>query len=115
MSYIECNCRFYIVIENILQQRALERYEAVCQQGAEKLVSGSDDFTLFLWLPEKEKRPLARMTGHQQLINDVKFSPDTRYRLATYQAKGLALGDLVPFVFETMFILNNVMTIHSYK
>ncbi|XP_053609022.1 notchless protein homolog 1 [Plodia interpunctella] len=68
----------FISDKKVLQQRALERYEAVCTQGQEKLVSGSDDFTLFLWLPEKEKRPMARMTGHQQLINDVKFSPDTR-------------------------------------
>ncbi|CAK1551169.1 unnamed protein product [Leptosia nina] len=64
--------------KKILQQRALERYEQTCQQNSERLVSGSDDFTLFLWIPEKEKRPLARMTGHQQLINDVKFSPDSR-------------------------------------
>ncbi|KPJ08536.1 Notchless protein-like 1 [Papilio machaon] len=64
--------------KKILQQRAIDRYEQACSYGAERLVSGSDDFTLFLWLPEKEKRPLARMTGHQQLINDVKFSPDTR-------------------------------------
>lgn len=78
---------------------AKKQYETV---GEEKLVSGSDDFTLFLWKPEKEKKPigtfhdfniqlnqsivrnilrkyfLARMTGHQQLINDVKFSPDGR-------------------------------------
>ncbi|CAH2262853.1 notchless protein homolog 1 [Pararge aegeria] len=65
--------------KKVLQQRALERFEHTCPQGEERLVSGSDDFTLFLWLPEKEKRPLARMTGHQQLINDVKFSPDTRF------------------------------------
>ena len=29
----------------------------------ERLVSGSDDFTLFLWDPEESKKPLARMTG----------------------------------------------------
>ena len=46
--------------------------------GEEVLVSGSDDFTLFLWKPASEKTPLARMTGHQQLVNDVKFSPDAR-------------------------------------
>ncbi|KAG7308539.1 Notchless protein 1 [Plutella xylostella] len=68
----------YIKDKSILQQRALDRYTEVCPTGQERLVSGSDDFTLFLWLPDKEKRPLARMTGHQQLINDVKFSPDTR-------------------------------------
>ncbi|XP_060813818.1 notchless protein homolog 1 isoform X1 [Bombus pascuorum] len=54
---------------------AKKRYESV---GEELLVSGSDDFTLFLWKPEKEKKYIARMTGHQQLINDVKFSPDGR-------------------------------------
>ncbi|XP_014479327.1 PREDICTED: notchless protein homolog 1 [Dinoponera quadriceps] len=54
---------------------AKKQYESV---GEERLVSGSDDFTLFLWKPEKEKKSIARMTGHQQLINDVKFSPDGR-------------------------------------
>ena len=29
----------------------------------ERLASGSDDFTLFLWEPEKSKSPIARMTG----------------------------------------------------
>jgi len=65
-----------------LQTLALERYEKVYKlfdtNGGERLVSGSDDFTLYLWKPETDKKPLARMTGHQQLINDVKFSPDTR-------------------------------------
>ncbi|XP_053981698.1 notchless protein homolog 1 [Hylaeus volcanicus] len=60
--------------ENLLECAKM-RYESV---GEEILVSGSDDFTLFLWKPGKEKRPIARMTGHQQLINDVKFSPDGR-------------------------------------
>jgi len=46
--------------------------------GEELLVSGSDDFTLFLWKPASEKKSIARLTGHQQLVNDVKFSPDAR-------------------------------------
>ncbi|KAK4293578.1 hypothetical protein Pmani_033733 [Petrolisthes manimaculis] len=46
--------------------------------GVERLASGSDDFTLFLWEPSKSRKPIERMTGHQQLVNDVKFSPDTR-------------------------------------
>ncbi|KZC15080.1 Notchless protein like protein 1 [Dufourea novaeangliae] len=60
--------------ENTLEH-AKKRYESV---GEEILVSGSDDFTLFLWKPQKEKKTIARMTGHQQLINDVKFSPNGR-------------------------------------
>lgn len=42
----------------------------------ERLVSGSDDNTLFLWAPNVDKKPLCRMTGHQQLVNHVAFSPD---------------------------------------
>lgn len=61
------------------------------------LVSGSDDFTMFLWKPNESKKPIAQMTGmshcvelpwscllymkyagHQQLINEVLFSPDGR-------------------------------------
>ncbi|VDK44412.1 unnamed protein product [Cylicostephanus goldi] len=59
---------------------AQKRYEdalRVC--GEERLVSGSDDFTMFLWVPSKSKNAVARLTGHQQLVNQVVFSPDTRY------------------------------------
>lgn len=37
------------------KERAKRRYEAV---GEEKLVSGSDDFTLILWKPETSKKPV---------------------------------------------------------
>jgi len=58
---------------------ALKRYDEVINHvGHEILVSGSDDFTLFLWKPGSEKTSFARLTGHQQLVNDVKFSPDAR-------------------------------------
>uniref|UniRef100_A0AAY4A8A9 Notchless protein homolog 1 n=1 Tax=Denticeps clupeoides TaxID=299321 RepID=A0AAY4A8A9_9TELE len=61
-----------------IKQKALERYNKVRGSNPETLVSGSDDFTLFLWNPAEEKKPVARMTGHQALINEVLFSPDTR-------------------------------------
>ena len=47
------------------------RYDELKGGRGERLVSGSDDFTMFLWEPEEGKKPLARMTGHQQLINQV--------------------------------------------
>lgn len=33
----------------------------------ERLVSGSDDFTMFLWEPAVSKQHKTRMTGHQQV------------------------------------------------
>jgi WD40 repeat protein len=53
-------------------------YEEATGGKPERLISGSDDFTMFMWTPGESKLPLARMTGHVQLINDVKFSPDGR-------------------------------------
>lgn len=65
----------------VLQQMAKKIYEKTIKSfgGFERLCSGSDDHTLFLWKPESEKKPVSRLTGHQATINDVKFSPDARY------------------------------------
>lgn len=59
---------------------AKEKYEKFKGSGEpERLVSGSDDFTLFLWHPAEQKQPIKRLTGHQQLVNHIAFSPDGRY------------------------------------
>jgi ribosome assembly protein 4 len=61
---------------------ALDRYRKTRRGAggdAERLVTGSDDFTMFLWEPEKSTKPVARLTGHQKLINHVCFSPDGRF------------------------------------
>jgi ribosome assembly protein 4 len=61
-----------------VQQRCKDKYMAVLAMGAKRelLVSGSDDFTLLLWDPTREKKPMNRLTGHQQPINFVQYSPD---------------------------------------
>ena len=45
----------------------------------ERLISGSDDYTLLLWHPTENKRPIKRLTGHQQAVNHLAFSPDSRF------------------------------------
>lgn len=62
------------------QKKAAERYAAVVATtgGSERMCSGSDDNTLILWDPENNKKPVCRMTGHQQVVNVVCFSPDGR-------------------------------------
>ncbi|KAH8876809.1 Notchless protein like [Schistosoma japonicum] len=62
-----------------LVETAKSLYEKVKGSNPERLVAGSDDNTLSLWQPEVDKKPLSpRMTGHQGVVNDVKFSPNGR-------------------------------------
>lgn len=56
-----------------------QRYDAALgHEGVERMVSASDDHTMFLWEPANGKKPLCRMTGHVQPINHVSFSPNGR-------------------------------------
>lgn len=61
------------------RSKAKERFEKAAKiQGriAERLVSASDDFTMYLWDPSQGTKPVARMMGHQKQVNHVTFSPD---------------------------------------
>eukprot|EP00826_Nyctotherus_ovalis_P001624 TRINITY_DN1026_c0_g2_i8.p1 TRINITY_DN1026_c0_g2~~TRINITY_DN1026_c0_g2_i8.p1 ORF type:complete len:306 (-),score=74.91 TRINITY_DN1026_c0_g2_i8:78-995(-) len=62
------------------KKRAEKRYktmlETIAPGATERLISGSDDFTMFLWDPQNAKKPVCRMTGHKQLIYHVAFSPN---------------------------------------
>ena len=46
----------------------------------DRIVTGSDDFTLLLWEPiSSPEKYIAQMTGHQGLVNHVQFSPDNLF------------------------------------
>lgn len=53
--------------------KAQERYDRVCQLGRERLVSGSDDFTLFLWHPETDKKCIGK-SWQKLLVQCVEIS-----------------------------------------
>jgi ribosome assembly protein 4 len=52
-----------------------------CKDGqATRMLTGSDDFTMILWQKEFQGwKLLARLTGHQKIVNHVCFSPDGRW------------------------------------
>ena len=60
-------------------EAAVEKYKAFKGAEPERMVSGSDDFTLFVWHPKDGKHPIKRLTGHVQAVNHIAFSPDGRF------------------------------------
>lgn len=53
--------RFFFCLEMDDLTLAKSKYDdVVTRTGGEILVSGSDDFTLFLWYPEKDKKQIGK-------------------------------------------------------
>lgn len=86
-----------------MKKAALEKYNAAKRDAPERLVSGSDDFTMFLWEPASSKQPKARMTGHQQLVNHVYFSPDGQWVASASFDKSVKLWNGITGKFVTTF------------
>lgn len=74
-----------------MQRLAKEIYLSVTKGQPERMVSCSDDHTLFLWHPSEDSKPVARMTGHLQTVIDVKFSPDGRWVVSASFDKSIKL------------------------
>ncbi|KAG0450725.1 hypothetical protein HPP92_026600 [Vanilla planifolia] len=86
-----------------MKEAALERYNKMNGNGPERLVSGSDDFTMFLWEPAINKHPKARLTGHQQLVNHVYFSPDGQWLASASFDKSVKLWNGITGQFIASF------------
>ena len=59
--------------------KAKDRFEkaaTINNEIVERLVTASDDLTMYLWEPSKSTKPLTRLHGHQKPVNHVTFSPD---------------------------------------
>ncbi|GJN32581.1 hypothetical protein PR202_gb21095 [Eleusine coracana subsp. coracana] len=84
-------------------QAALMRYKKMRGNAPERLVSGSDDFTMFLWEPTISKQPKARMTGHQKLVNHVYFSPDGQWLASASFDKSVKLWNGITGKFVAAF------------
>jgi ribosome assembly protein 4 len=89
-----------------LRVKALEQYEKVANlngQTSERLITASDDFTMYLWEPLKQSKPVCRMTGHQKLVNHVSFSPDGRYVVSSSFDNSIKLWDGIKGTFIGTF------------
>ncbi|KAL2215035.1 ribosome biogenesis protein Rsa4 [Thermoascus aurantiacus ATCC 26904] len=60
-------------------RKRFEKAATINNKITEKLVSASDDFTMYLWDPANSSKPIARLLGHQKEVNHVTFSPDMAY------------------------------------
>ncbi|KFK24296.1 hypothetical protein AALP_AAs69120U000100 [Arabis alpina] len=62
-----------------VRKAALKRYDQAKGNSGERLVSGSDDFTVTLWEQSVSNKPKKHLLGHQQLVNHVYFSPNGQW------------------------------------
>ena len=59
----------------------------------ERLVSASDDGTLYLWEPLATQQPLRRLVGHSSQVMGTRFSPDGRHIASCSCDKNIKIWD----------------------
>ncbi|CAA6656282.1 unnamed protein product [Spirodela intermedia] len=88
-------CKQYSSPEE-MKEAALARYQKMKGNAPERLVSGSDDFTMILWEPANSKHP-------KLLVNHVYFSPDGQWLASASFDKSVKLWNGITGKFITSF------------
>ncbi|CAJ1027232.1 putative NLE (NUC135) domain/WD domain, G-beta repeat [Leishmania utingensis] len=88
-----------------MSAHARKRYDALVSRfgGSERLVSCSDDNTMFLWNPQQSVTHVARMTGHQGIVFHIQFSPDGTMLASCSADKSVKLWNAADGTFITTF------------
>ncbi|ESL06869.1 notchless [Trypanosoma rangeli SC58] len=88
-----------------MQKYAEQRYQEVVVRfgNHERLVSCSDDNTMFLWSPQEQTTPLGRLTGHQGAVFHIQFSPDGTMIASCSADKSVKLWNAADGKFITTF------------
>jgi len=72
---------------------ALQRWLESKGAAGERLVSASDDMTMFLWNPESSKKSVARLNGHQNKVMQVAFAPNAQLIASCAFDSGIKIWD----------------------
>lgn len=86
-----------------VRKAALKRYDQAKGEYGERLVSGSDDFTMILWDPSVSDQFKKKLSGHQKLVNHVCFSPNGQWIASASFDNSVKIWDGITGDFITTF------------
>jgi ribosome assembly protein 4 len=77
--------------KDTMQKVALEKYNKLKGDKDERIVTGSDDCSLYMWCPKVSAQPTKRLLGHQLPVNHCQFSPNSQYIVSASYDKSIRL------------------------
>lgn len=80
---------------SVYKERCLAKFNKIYNLHKEILVTGSDDCTIILWKPEISNKPIKRLPGHQNAINQIQFSPNGLFFISASFDKSIKLWNVI--------------------